>query len=1368
MVDLINMKLLIKIVLLFIVGLSTSTSQHVSLVGSRQVPTDSDFRVYLAAQDLTTDSIVNVTLQSDLDYGVSKVFDGVSGDLSQEIEFKLPQNRQSDYKLNIVHKNKVTNKCMKQSVAIGGNSNRHMIFIHHDKPVYKNDDMIRFRTFVLDRDMLPYRYTSMNVSILDGRRNVIKKFENVQSTSFGVFEGYVMIAESPNLGEWRIEVNVDGRTRSKHFPVKNHEKSNFEVVIQSMDKEVPFEDVYIFLRIQAKNPVNKMFNGIAKISSSTRLDGKSEPLLGGFIKNVTLPLDKPEVSLRIDNDLGIRSPQSDMITTLIVEVFEDKTRHYEKVTVDVPLRMYRNRLQLTRNPSFKPGFDFDMNIKAKTLNGQPDMSLRQLTMNVDYENFDEDTQQSSTDKKQFNLNLKKGELDVVLQPAAITRSIKVIFEFGGTELTDRIVRKENNGIHEYMQATIANKKQLYDPTETLQITAKSSHTLQTLHVLVIGSTGLLYSKSFPEAHDKESFKFSLTLSEQMSPQAYIVTFYTRAEDGVMIGDELMITLKHSARNWIEISPAVQSTKPREFVKININSTKDSLVFLTAVDQNATLLGHDNDITQLFLHSEVARYMNQNSNSTYDLGHLNSFVLQPLVSGVPCDANDVVRSAMWNDQDQTLEDKLNQKYFPDVWLEEQIEIKNQEFQTIQRQVPNELTSWIIYGTSMHPTKGIAIVEQEARVSLFNEISLKVNAPTTVHNGEVLNIELNVFNFLKTSQSVQVTVTVENGDTMDEKTSTVNRKVCKTYTRRRNPAMTYTQPITANSMSPTHNVFVQPLALGFMRIKVTATGASGVTDEVSRVIEVQERRQLRQTIVESALIDIVEQGSVKNNVVLNVPDNVEVVDVYAMFTGNLLGPVLRNLDLFRNVPMDYREPKSSSFMLSMIVAEYHQSRHDEIPTEVTDAMLKGYQETLESLQSDTNAQKSALFYVYATFALIKAKSFIDVDDSIIEMSLDYLKGKQGSDGSFMDRTDEDVGQMSSPRQILTAQFTLAFIKYQTYSNKYDDVIVRAIKFLDSSKTDLTTDYEKVLVAYTLSAHGDQESSKMLTSSMTCTFANNPDFKQETSLYVGIASFLVELKINEGVDPKIEVEWLLRHRQPNGMFFSPHDTLSGLHALLSYQLNRNTKRVNLQVSVDGQTGIVTESNENLRLKLSQKNQYTIRASGEGLGYATIYYEYIERGSTTYPPRNFLMAIKADDLPGNMLDIKIDVKMIAPGLKTSNLAVLEVEMPSGYEFYNQTNSDNFKKVDYWKERTVAVFYIESMDANLIYSVAMQAVKVYQVEYTAKSAVKIYDYYRPNIIDEIHYDNDVNMQNCKPNGNQEDINPIETTTKKNGFWPFG
>lgn len=377
------------------------------------------------------------------------------------------------------------------------------------------------------------------------------------------------------------------------------------------------------------------------------------------------------------------------------------------------------------------------------------------------------------------------------------------------------------------------------------------------------------------------------------------------------------------------------------------------------------------------------------------------------------------------------------------------------------------------------------------------------------------------------------------------------------------------------------------------------------------------------------------------------------------------------------MDYREPKTNKFMLAMIVAEYHQARRSNIPIEVMNKMQMGYQETLESLQSEvsnTDSQKSALFYVYSTLALIKAKNFLTVDDLEILKALDYLKTKQIADGSFDDGPAVDMQEASSYRHILTAQITLAFIKYQKYSKRYDDVIARAMGFLDATKAQLVTDYEKVLVAYTFSAHGDQESSKFLTSTMKCIFANDPDFHEKTSLYVGIASFLIELKIIENEDPKVEVEWLLRHRRPDGSFYSPHDTLSALHALLTYELSKNINKIGLRASIDGQTRMITDRNEIFNLKLSRNDQYNLNVIGVGFGYATVHYEYVDKDTTNDTQSNFSIKLDTKELGGDMLELTVDVKLMVAGMKTSNLVIVKVEMPSGYEFYGHTDGDHIK----------------------------------------------------------------------------------------------
>lgn len=291
-------------------------------------------------------------------------------------------------------------------------------------------------------------------------------------------------------------------------------------------------------------------------------------------------------------------------------------------------------------------------------------------------------------------------------------------------------------------------------------------------------------------------------------------------------------------------------------------------------------------------------MNQNLNGTssYDFSRFSSFVLQPLVSGVPCNANEMTQHVKMDDE-ATLEDNLSQRYFPDVWFDKKIEIKSDAGQSIQMQVPNELTSWMIHATAMHPTKGFAVVTKETKVSVFNEIGLRVHTPATIRQAEVLNVEVSVYNFLRTTQDVQIVVIVENGDIMDEKRSNVNGKICKTYTRRNTASASFSDRISGTSMSKTQNLFIQSNQIGKMKIKVAATGANGVADNIERVVEVQERRHLKDNVLGSYLIDMLDKGSLDKTVMVNLPPNTELLDVYAMFSGNLLGPVLENLELFR---------------------------------------------------------------------------------------------------------------------------------------------------------------------------------------------------------------------------------------------------------------------------------------------------------------------------------------------------------------------------------------------------------------------------------------------------------------------------------------
>lgn len=374
------------------------------------------------------------------------------------------------------------------------------------------------------------------------------------------------------------------------------------------------------------------------------------------------------------------------------------------------------------------------------------------------------------------------------------------------------------------------------------------------------------------------------------------------------------------------------------------------------------------------------------------------------------------------------------------------------------------------------------------------------------------------------------------------------------------------------------------------------------------------------------------------------------------------------------MSHPDQRPYKFVSSVIVAEHFEARNQKVPEKIVDEMLKGYQEVLAVLQNEKlfSVNMKSWLYGYSVSALIDSKNFIKIDDREVEKTLDKLRMKQNVDGSF---TNDPVELLETQQSILTAQITLAFIKYRKYSDKYEEVITNAMKYLNSTKEGLVSDNEKVIVAYTFAMHGDEESSKKITSSMQNLFLSATKDDSKMSMHVETASYLIELKINNHDDAKAEVEWLLTQRNVDGSFYSPRDTVQALNALNSYATYKHKKQTKLSFQFDNKAESLVDENVVKFINLSKQNQHNLNIFGDGLGYVTVHYEYVQK-STFSSRKNFVINVKTTELLGDKLEIEVNVKLIASGMNKANLVIIEVEMPSGYEYYRQTEDEHVQVI--------------------------------------------------------------------------------------------
>lgn len=74
--------------------------------------------------------------------------------------------------------------------------------------------------------------------------------------------------------------------------------------------------------------------------------------------------------------------------------------------------------------------------------------------------------------------------------------------------------------------------------------------MQKLNVIVISKKGLAFSHQFKEAADQKKFSFDLEVTSDMVPEANVVIFYIRDQDGLVVFDQFTIELGFASTNSV--------------------------------------------------------------------------------------------------------------------------------------------------------------------------------------------------------------------------------------------------------------------------------------------------------------------------------------------------------------------------------------------------------------------------------------------------------------------------------------------------------------------------------------------------------------------------------------------------------------------------------------------------------------------------------------------------------------------------------------------------------------------------------------------------------------------------------------------------
>lgn len=77
-------------------------------------------------------------------------------------------------------------------------------------------------------------------------------------------------------------------------------------------------------------------------------------------------------------------------------------------------------------------------------------------------------------------------------------------------------------------------------------------------------------------------------------------------------------------------------------------------------------------------------------------------------------------------------------------------------TIIKKVPDTITSWYLSAFTTNPINGLGLRQQHNAIIVFQPFFLSLHLPYSIKRGESVKIDIIVFNYMKTSQNVEVSL------------------------------------------------------------------------------------------------------------------------------------------------------------------------------------------------------------------------------------------------------------------------------------------------------------------------------------------------------------------------------------------------------------------------------------------------------------------------------------------------------------------------------------------------------------------------------------------------------------------------------------
>ncbi|CAD6999792.1 unnamed protein product [Ceratitis capitata] len=1313
---------------------------------------------------------------------------------TENVEFNVPKLKDGEYKL--VAKG-VSGLTFENSTNLNYADYKPNTFIQTDKATYKPGDLVQFRVLFLDENTRPAKIEKpVTIVINDGAQNRIKQLENVQLTK-GVYSGEFQLSEQPVLGNWNIDVNVEGQpAETKSFEVAKYVLPKFEVTIETA-KDVAIPDGLIKVTVRSKYTYGKSVKGKASVSIKPIYHFYGMPTEPEA--NKTIDVDgKGHVEFDLGKDLGISSERTYVPPLKVLAIMEEElTGNTYNATATVNLHAERYRIEGVNVPNnYHPGKPTQITVVVKNVDGSPVRDNKnKATLFVfpprDYIYSMDDSRRNDTQKSdmEFESNLDEhgmATFEFTLPDADRYYTIKCNFLDTTTYLSSLSKFIPAIDGPELLKLSVKPEKPRLGKPVTVEV--KSSEALPYFVYAIVARGNIVKAEyvDVPEGRKSQSIKFIPTF--EMVPQAKLYVHYVF--DNNLRFEEKTIDFEKEFENTIDISAQPQA-KPGEEVQLQIKTDPDSFVGLLGVDQSVILLKSGNDITKDQVFNSLSnyeastpwmrgygRYPGQqagvvtmtnanypyNDAKKYDLSDDDlEFEALPLQSAEFID-DDNDGECVNMDIISITELRTN---FEEVWIFGKNSCTEGNNFTLTKKIPDTITSWVVTGFSLNPKTGIALTADPTKIQVFQPFFVSTNLPYSVKRGEVIAIPVIIFNYM--DKALDAEVVMDNTDKEYDFTEATNEIEEIPVDEIKRVKRVSIPSNTGRSVS----FMIRPKKVGHITLKITATTLLA-GDAIHQMLKV-EPEGVTQYENHAVFINLKDKPEYSEKLSVDVPAEAVPDSEYIEFSvvGDLLGPTLKNLDKLVRMPYGCGEQNMVNFVPNILVLRYLEATSNDAPTVVEKAkkfLEIGYQRELTYKHDDgsysafgkSDRSGSTWLTAYVMRSFHQAMKYTDIDPKVIVEGLDFLASKQAPNGSF-----PEYGKLfDSAHQNelgLTAFTLLAFLENVEHAAKYQAQIDNGLKYLleNIDQTDDQYSLSIAALALQLAKNPQGAADKLLAKLQALAkeennrkwWSKSNETTQTDDIWrwrprsndVEITSYiLLAILDKEGAENALPIiKWLIAQRNSNGGFSSTQDTVVGLQALISFAEKTGSGSGEMDIEFvssggeDNKGSIKVNPGNSLVLQThvlpKTTRQVDFTAKGTGFSMVQLSYRYNLANKDKKPSFQVKTNVKSDK-PTLVLEVCAEFVPVEADeeKKESNMAVMEVALPSGYiadddSFGDIEAVDRVKRTETKNSDSTVIVYFDGLAPGDAKCIPVKASKAHAVAKQKPVPVTVYDYYDTN-----------------------------------------